>query len=248
MGELILTADSTAVVITDPHVDYLNPEGVVWDKVGDTVEKNAVVEKLVALREAAKDGDIPVFYSPHYYQDEEYEEWEDLNNIDEMMFGVRMFDVDGEGSDFVPELEPDENTFVLSPHKHLSGFWANDIQAQLTKRGIDTIVLAGMSANPCVESHLRDAVENGFKVLVVTDATAAAGEDALEAARTNYEFIAHETATTDAVTDRLRGDAAETKIAKDERHAERSFSAEASPTVRSRCRRGAGFLLESLMW
>ena len=87
----------------------------------------------------------------------------------------------------VSELEPDDNTFVLSRHKHLSGFWANDIQAQLTKRNIDTIVLAGMYANLCVKSHLRDAVENGYKVLVVTDATGALSEKMLEAAQTNYE-------------------------------------------------------------
>ena len=55
----------------------------------------------------------------------------------------------------------------------------------------------------CVESHLRDAVENGFEVLTVTDATAAAGEEALQAALTNFGFIAHETATIDEVVDRL---------------------------------------------
>ena len=170
---------------------------------GETVEENAVVDKLRRLREAAHEGDVPVVYSPHYYEDDEYETWEHLNTIDEIMFDTRMFDVDGDGSDFVPELEPDDNTFVLSPHKQLSGFWSNDVNTQLRQRGIDTLVLAGMSANLCVESHLRDAVENGFEVVAITDATAAAGEDALEAALTNYNFIAHETATTDEVVDRL---------------------------------------------
>ena len=120
-----------------------------------------------------------------------------------MMANRRMFDADGHGSDFLPELEPDDNTFVCSPYKGLSGFWSNDIDIQLRQRSIDSIVLAGMGANLCVESHLRDAVENGYEVLAVTDATAAPGRDALETALTNFEFIAHETATTDAVVDRL---------------------------------------------
>ncbi|GAB6879367.1 cysteine hydrolase [Halorubrum gandharaense] len=203
MSELELDADSTAVLITDPQIDFLKPESVVWDKVGETVEENAVVDKLRRLRDAARDGDIPVVYSPHEYEDAEYESWEHLNTIDRIMFDTRMFDIAGDGADFVPELEPDDNTFVLSPHKQLSGFWSNDVQIQLRQRGIDTIVLAGMSANLCVESHLRDAVENGFEVLTVTDATAAAGEEALQAALTNYGFIAHETATTDEVVERL---------------------------------------------
>jgi len=203
MSEITIDADDTALLVTDPQIDFLKPESVVWDKVGETVEENAVVEKLRRLRAAAADGDVPVFYSPHEYRDAEYEEWEHLNTIDQIMFDTRMFDVAGDGADFVPELAPDDNTFVLSPHKQLSGFWTNDVSTQLRQRGIDTLVLAGMSANLCVESHLRDAVENGFEVLAVTDATAAAGEEALEAALTNYNFIAHETATTDGVVDRL---------------------------------------------
>ena len=203
MSELEIDTDSTAVLITDPQIDFLKPDSVGWDKVGETVEGNAVVDKLRRLRDAAREGDVPVFYSPHEYEDAEYESWEHLNTIDQIMFDTRMFDIAGDGADFVPELEPDDNTFVLSPHKQLSGFWSNDVQIQLRQRGIDTIVLAGMSANLCVESHLRDAVENGFEVLTVTDATAAAGEEALQAALTNYGFIAHETAETDDVVERL---------------------------------------------
>jgi len=213
MNELELDPDRTAVLITDPQIDFLKPDSVVWDKVGETVEENAVVDKLRRLRDAAAEGDVPVFYSPHEYEDAEYESWGHLNTIDQIMFDTRMFDIDGDGADFVPELEPDDNTFVLSPHKQLSGFWSNDVQIQLRQRGVDTLVLAGMSANLCVESHLRDAVENGFEVLTVTDATAAAGEEALEAALTNYGFIAHETATTDEVVPRLRAAAPEAESA-----------------------------------
>ena len=43
---------------------------------------------------------------------------------------------------------------------------------QLRKRGIDNVILAGMSANLCVESHSRELLEQGFDVTVVKDATA----------------------------------------------------------------------------
>lgn len=204
MSKLTIDPENTAVLFTDPQVDALKPEGVMWDQVGDLVEEHDVVEKLEALKHAAREGSVPVFYSPHYYDDDEFESWEELNGIDQEMFDAEMYHRDKEGSNIIPELKPDDNTFVLSSHKHLSGFWANDIQAQLTKRGIDTIVIAGMFANLCVESHMRDAIENGFKVIAVTDATAAPGEDFLEAAKTNAEMIAHETAETDDIVDRLR--------------------------------------------
>lgn len=198
-----LDPNTTALVIIDPQVDFLKPESVVWDLVGEMVEKNNVVDHLVQLKSAADAAGIPVFYSPHYFNSQEYGSWQHLNTIDKVMFERRMFDVDGKGAAFVPELAPDDNTFVLSPHKALSGFWANDINIQLRQRNIQTIVLAGMSANLCVESHLRDAAENGFDVIIVKDATAGAGEQATNAAYVNYGFIATEVTTTDEVVEAL---------------------------------------------
>jgi nicotinamidase-related amidase len=188
--------ERTALVIVDPQVDFLSPKSVVWDLVGEQVEKNRVVEHLVALKDAAERARIPVFYSPHYYSDLEYEGWRHLNTIDKVMFERRMFDVSGEGAEFLPELVPGPDTIVLSPHKALSGFWANDLNIQLRQRDVQTVILAGMSANLCVESHLRDAAENGFDAIVVKDATAGAGEEATHAAYVNYGFIATQVAST----------------------------------------------------
>ena len=63
--------------------------------------------------------------------------------------------------------------------------------------------MCGMSANMCVESHARDAIENGFDVIILADATAAAGDAAYDAALINYEFLAHEVMTTNQVIKRL---------------------------------------------
>ncbi len=75
-------------------------------------------------REVDSAGNGPVIYFPHEYVDDEFDSWEKLNTIDQIMLDTRMFDADGGGSDFMPELTSDENTFVLSPHKQLSGFGA----------------------------------------------------------------------------------------------------------------------------
>ena len=62
---------------------------------------------------------------------------------------------------------------MASPHK-VYGPESNDLVLQLRKRGIDKVILAGMSANLCVEAHLRELTEQGFEVAVVKDATAGA--------------------------------------------------------------------------
>ena len=61
-----------------------------------------------------------------------------------------------------------------------------------------------MSCNMCVESHARDAAENGFRVVIVADATAGAGPHAMSAALINYEFLTNEVVHTDQVIERLR--------------------------------------------
>ncbi|MBW2173338.1 MAG: isochorismatase family protein, partial [Deltaproteobacteria bacterium] len=78
---------------------------------------------------------------------------------------------------------------------------------QLRKRGIDQIILAGMSANLCTESHMREFMEQGFEVLVVTDAIAAAqvpGYDGYAAAITNTRMIANSVKTTDATIKQIK--------------------------------------------
>ena len=194
----------TALVIVDPQNDFLSEGGAVWDLVGEEVVKNNVVENLVKLRNAATEAGIPVFYSPHYYTEHEYEHWKHPNHIDEIMFDRKMFLKGTWGAEFHPDLQPDENTFVLSPHKGLSNFWAGDINIQLRQQDIQNIILAGMSSNLCVESHLRDAIENSYDVIAIKDATAGAGPESTSAALHNFGFIATEVTTTDDIIERLK--------------------------------------------
>ena len=78
---------------------------------------------------------------------------------------------------------------------------SNDLTLQLRKRHIDKIVLAGVSANLCVEAHMRQLIEDGFEVVVAKDATAAAQHEDLgaghQAALINFAYITNEVLTTD---------------------------------------------------
>ena len=202
-----MDAQRTALVIVDPQNDFLSEGGVVWDLVGESVVENDVTNKLRTLIGEAKQAGITVVYSPHYY-DKEYNVWEHPNFIDKVIFDRKMFNRGSWGADWKEGLDPDDITVIAAPHKNLSGFHTSDIDIQLRKRGIETMVLAGMSANLCVESHLRDAEERGYEVIVVNDATAAAGPDAYQAALTNFGFIAHQSVTTDEALDLIRSAAA----------------------------------------
>jgi nicotinamidase-related amidase len=95
---------------------------------------------------------------------------------------------------------------VVSPHK-VYGPESNDLALQLRKRGIDKVILAGMSANLCVEAHLRELTEQGFEVCVIKDATAGAqlpGGDFYQAALLNFRMIASSVQTTDQITQSMK--------------------------------------------
>jgi nicotinamidase-related amidase len=195
---------TTALFVTDPQNDFLSEKSPAWGLVGPTVTKHKVVQKEKKLKALAKRIGIPVFYSTHMYRPKDFEDWKSLNGIDKIMFENKMFLEGTFGHDYHPELKPDSNTVVMNPHKGLSNFWSGDAVIQLRQYGIETIILYGMSANMCIESHARDAIENGFDLIIVADATAAAGDAAYEAALTNFEFLAHEVVTTEQIIKRLK--------------------------------------------
>jgi nicotinamidase-related amidase len=208
-----INATDTAVVVTDPQNDFLSPDGATWGLVGASVQENKTVEHIKELLEAAKVRGYEVFVSPHYYYPTDHG-WKFGGTVETMMHEIHMFDrqgalsldgFEGSGADWLEEYKPlleDGKTVVASPHK-VYGPESNDLVLQLRKRGISKIVLAGMSANLCVEAHLRELLEQGFEVAVVKDATAAAQHpelgDGYATAITNFGFIANAVMTTDEV-------------------------------------------------
>jgi nicotinamidase-related amidase len=215
---LQLDLSRAALVVIDPQIDFLSPEGVTWPLVGDSVTENGVVGHLGQLFEAAKKAGITVAVSPHYYYPCDHE-WEHGGPLEKTMHEIGMFDrksplslegFENSGADFMPQYKPfilDGKTIICSPHK-VYGPQTNDLTLQLRKKGVSQVILAGMAANLCVESHLRDLVEQGFEVIVVRDATAAPRipeGDGYLAALINYRFIANALWTTEQVIERLKG-------------------------------------------
>ncbi len=199
----------TALVITDPQNDFLSPKGVAWGVVGKSVTDNNTVENIDSLFKAAKNNDMPVFVSPHYYFPTDHS-WQFEGALEKLMHNISMFDrkgalttdgFEGSGPDWLEQYKPyinDGSTVVSSPHK-IYGPETNDLVLQLRKRGIDKVILGGMSANLCTESHMRELIEQGFEVAVVSDATAAAiveEGNGYESALVNFRFIANTVWTT----------------------------------------------------
>ena len=213
---MTIDPERTAVLITDPQNDFLSPDGVAWGVVGESVTKNNTVANIESLFKAAKANNLPVFVSPHYYYPTDHG-WKFEGALEKLMHTIGMFDrkgalttegFEGSGADWLESYKPyinDGNTIVSNPHK-VYGPETNDLVLQLRKRGIDKVILGGMSANLCTESHMRELLEQGFEVAVVSDATAAAiveEGNGYEAALVNFRFIANTVWTTQQAVQKI---------------------------------------------
>ena len=207
----------TALLVVDPQIDFLSPDGVTWGVVGESVTEHNVVENIGRLFRAAKAVDMPVVISPHYYFPHDHR-WKFEGALEKVMHSIGMFDrpgpldlsdFEGSGADFMSEYKEyifDGKTIISSPHK-VYGPEQNDAALQLRKLKADQVILAGMSANLCVESHMRELLEQGFEVAVVRDATAGAKVpegDGYLAALINFRMIANAVWTTDTAVDLMQ--------------------------------------------
>ena len=191
-------------------------DGVTWGVVGESVTEQGTVDNIERLFIAAKGAGMPVFISPHYYYPHDHR-WQFEGTLEKTMHAIGMFDrpgplnldnFQGSGADWMPQYKQyieDGETVICSPHKVYSPA-QNDLNLQLRKRGIDKVILAGMSANLCTQAHLYELLELGFEVAVVRDATAGAKVpegDGYLAALINFRMVANGVWWTDDAVTRI---------------------------------------------
>lgn len=208
----------TAVVFIDPQNDVLSEKGANWGAVGASVTENRTVENMERIFKAAKAKGYEVFISPHYFYPTD-SGWKFNGPLEKDEFRTHTFARSGpltlagfpnSGADWLDRFKPyieDGKTVIVSPHK-VWGPQTNDLVLQLRKRRIGKVILGGMLANICVESHLRELLEQGFEIAVVKDATAGPRHpewgDGYQAAMINYRFLAHAVLSTDEAVAAMR--------------------------------------------
>jgi nicotinamidase-related amidase len=209
----------TAVVFIDPQNDVLSEQGKAWEATGASVVENKTRENMESIFKAAKANGYDVFISPHYFYPTDYgwhfngplESDEVKNHTFARSGPLTLSGFPNSGADWLDRFKPyieDGKTIIVSPHK-VWGPQTNDLVLQLRKRRIQKVILGGMLANICVESHLRELLEQGFEVAVVKDATAGPRHpvwgDGYKAAIINYQFLAHAVWTTGETVSRIQG-------------------------------------------
>jgi ureidoacrylate peracid hydrolase len=80
---------------------------------------------------------------------------------------------------------------------------SSDIDQRLRERGIDTVIITGAATNACCESSARDAQQLDYRVIFVSDATAAFNDDLHNAALLNLKYLFADVVPAAVVLERL---------------------------------------------
>jgi nicotinamidase-related amidase len=174
---------STALLFVDPYNDFLAEGGQVWPYIKEVAEEVGLLENLRKVNNAMRDAGMQVFIVPHRrWQPGDYEKWSHPNPTQRMVMHGHTFAKGSWGGEWHPEFGPREGDIVIAEHWAQSGFANTDLDFQLKQHGITHVVLVGLLANTCIESTGRYAMELGYHVTLVRDATAAFSQEMMHSA------------------------------------------------------------------
>jgi nicotinamidase-related amidase len=143
---------------------------------------------LRSILTAARAASIKVFFVPHRrWEPGDYEDWDHPNPSQRWVEERQTFAKGSWGA----------NGIQISEHWAQSGFANTDLDFQLKQHGVTHVVTVGLLANTCIESTSRFAMELGYHVTLVRDATAAFSHEFMHAAHDlNGPTFAHAILTT----------------------------------------------------
>jgi len=85
--------------------------------------------------------------------------------------GAAVFGIGGKTVDFHPQMKPRPQDKVIQKTT-VSVFASTDLDAQLKKAGVKTLIISGLMTHACVAGAARDAAPLGYDVVVASDASA----------------------------------------------------------------------------
>ncbi|WP_328885026.1 isochorismatase family cysteine hydrolase [Streptomyces sp. NBC_00316] len=188
----------TAVLLVDPFNDFLSEGGKAWPRLERMAKEIGLLDNLRSVVASARETGVRMVFVPHRrWQEGDYKTWTHPNPTQRQIQELHTFARGSWGGEFHPDLQPQAGDVVAQEHWAQSGFANTDLDLQLKQHGITHVAVVGLLANTCIESTGHYAMELGYHVTLVRDATAAFLPEMMHAAHElNGPTYAHAVVTT----------------------------------------------------
>lgn len=149
-----------ALIVIDMLMGFTNPDMPLGSNL------DVQIEAQKPLLAAAHERRIPVIFSTVMYHEADIR---DAGIWGLKQRGALTLTADSEAVKVDPRLDrrPDDSLLVK---RYASCFFGTDLVPRLTSRHIDTLIITGCTTSGCVRATAVDAVQNGFRPMVVREA------------------------------------------------------------------------------
>jgi nicotinamidase-related amidase len=176
-----IASSETAFVFIEYQNEFCSPGGKLYDAVKECLDKTDMLQRSIQTAQTARSSGCTVIHCPISFKTGHKE-------ISDTPYGILAGVKNGEaftagtwGADFVNGMKPVSGDLTVKGKSGLCGFASTNLDFLLRQNNIKNVVLSGFLTNCCVESTMRTAYENGYKVYTLQDcvaATSIAAQDA----------------------------------------------------------------------
>ena len=170
---LTINPATTALVLIEFQNEFTSPGGVLHDAVAEVMDSTGMLGNTTALVDKARKAGVTIMHAPITFAPGYGELTRHPYGILKGVVAGNAFVKGTWGAAIVDDLTPAAGDILIEGKRGLDTFASTNLDFILRSKGIDTIILAGFLTNCCVESTMRSGYENGYRVITLTDCTAA---------------------------------------------------------------------------
>ena len=168
---------TTALMVIDMQRDFIDPDGFGAALGNDIRPLRAIIPPTARLIAAARGAGLPIIHTRECHAQDlsdcpttKRERGKPTLRIGDLGPMGRILVAGEPGTEIVTELKPIDGEIVVDkPGK--GAFYATNLQDQLERLGVESLIFAGVTTEVCVQMTMREANDRGYNCLLATDAT-----------------------------------------------------------------------------